>query len=100
MQISTMLTEMSADIKNLRFAFPVETRVSTFEGGLLQACFEMANLHLGEVQVRQGGPAGNRKLFVEIVHSSPQSMTVTQARIQQHVMNEVLALAGFFEAQL
>jgi hypothetical protein len=98
MQVSTMLQEMSADIKNLRFAFPVETRVSTFEGGMLKANFRMASMPLAEVTIQQGKKDGIR-LFVE-VNSQAKVMTVSEARIQHHVMAEVLALAGFFEATL
>ena len=99
MQVSTMLKEMASDIKNLRFAFPVETSVSTFEGGMLKANFRMAHSrNLAEITVQQGNKNGLR-LFVE-VNNSAKVMTVTEARIQHHVMGEVLALAGFFESQL
>jgi len=96
--MSKTLKEMSADIKNLRFAFPVETQVSTFEGGMLKANFRMAHKTVAEVTVRQGQKNGLR-LFVEI-NSHAKVMSVIEARIQHHIMGEVLALAGFFEVQL
>jgi hypothetical protein len=99
MQIKTMLEEMASDLKALRFAFPVECRTETHNGDMLKASFRMSKLHLAEISVRQCNKSEGTRLYVH-VNTCAQCMTVSEARIQHHVLNEVLALAGFFETTL